>query len=64
MTGLRTPSPSRPKALEATAPFYEGTLIGQHIIVPYNSDHPAYQRLTLDNRDNCGQITGMTSSSG
>lgn len=47
------------KALGATAPFYEGTLIGRHIIVTYNSDHPAYQRLILDNRDNRGQITGI-----
>jgi Histidine kinase-, DNA gyrase B-, and HSP90-like ATPase len=47
------------KALGPTAPFYEGTLIGRHIIVTYNSDHPAYQRLILDNRDNRGQITGI-----
>jgi hypothetical protein len=47
------------KALGATAPFYEGTLIGRHIIITYNSDHPAYQRLILDNRDNRGQITGV-----
>ena len=47
------------KALGATAPFYEGALIGRHIIITYNSDHPAYQRLILDNRDNRGQITGV-----
>lgn len=47
------------KALGATAPFYEGTLIGRRIIITYNSDHPAYQRLILDNRDNRGQITGV-----
>jgi hypothetical protein len=47
------------KALGATAPFYEGALIGRHINITYNSDHPAYQRLILDNRDNRGQITGV-----
>ncbi len=47
------------KALGATAPFYEGTLIGRRILITYNSDHPAYQRLILDNRDNRGQITGV-----
>jgi len=25
----------------------------------YNADHPAYQRLILDNRDNRGQIAAM-----
>jgi hypothetical protein len=47
------------KALGATAPFYEGALIGRHIHITYNSDHPGYQRLILDNRDNRGQITGV-----
>ncbi len=47
------------KALGATAPFYEGTLIGRNIIITYNSDHPAYQRLILDNRDNRGQISAV-----
>jgi Histidine kinase-, DNA gyrase B-, and HSP90-like ATPase len=47
------------KALGPTAPFYEGTLIGRRILITYNSDHPGYQRLILDNRDNRGQITGI-----
>jgi Histidine kinase-, DNA gyrase B-, and HSP90-like ATPase len=47
------------KRLGATAPFYEGTLIGRKILVTYNADHPAYQRLILDNRDNRGQITAI-----
>jgi hypothetical protein len=47
------------KALGATYPFYEGTLIGTKILITYNSDHPAYQRLILDNRDNRGQITAI-----
>lgn len=47
------------KQLGLTAPFYEGTLIGRKILVTYNSDHPAYQRLILDNRDNRGQISAI-----
>jgi hypothetical protein len=34
-------------------------LEGRTIIVTYNADHPAYQRLILDNRDNRGQIAAM-----
>jgi hypothetical protein len=47
------------QAMGPTAPFYEGMLIGRKIIVTYNSDHPAYQRLILENRDNRGQITAI-----
>jgi len=28
-------------------------------VVTYNADHPAYQRLILDNRDNRGQIAAI-----
>ena len=47
------------KRLGPTAPFYDGTLIGRKILITYNSDHPAYQRLILDNRDNRGQISAI-----
>jgi hypothetical protein len=47
------------KQLGLTAPFYEGTLVGRKIMITYNSDHPAYQRLILDNRDNRGQISAI-----
>jgi hypothetical protein len=49
----------RAQAMGTTAPFYEGMLIGRKVIVTYNSDHPAYQRLILENRDNRGQITAI-----
>jgi hypothetical protein len=41
------------------APFYEGHLEGRRIVVTYNSDHPAYQRLILDNRENRGQVAAI-----
>jgi hypothetical protein len=47
------------KRLGTTAPFYEGTLIGRKVLVTYNADHPAYQRLILDNRENRGQIAAI-----
>jgi hypothetical protein len=41
------------------APFYEGSLDGRRVVVTYNADHPAYQRLILDNREDRGQIAAM-----
>lgn len=47
------------KQMGPYAPFYEGYLEGRRVVVVYNADHPAYQRLILDNRDNRGQIAAM-----
>lgn len=47
------------KHLGVTAPFYEGSLDGRKIVVTYNADHPGYQRLILENRDNRGTITAL-----
>jgi hypothetical protein len=41
------------------APFYEGSLEGRKVVVTYNADHPAYQRLILDNREDRGQIAAV-----
>jgi hypothetical protein len=41
------------------APFYEGMIIGKKIVVIYNADHPAYERLILENRENLGQIAAI-----
>ena len=41
------------------APFYEGYVEGRRIVVAYNGDHPAYQRLVLDNRENRGQVAAI-----
>lgn len=41
------------------APFYEGYLEGRRIVVVYNADHPAYERLILDNRENRGQVAAV-----
>lgn len=43
----------------AHAPFYEGDLEGRKVVVTYNADHPAYERLILDNRDNLGQVAAI-----
>ena len=41
------------------APFYEGDLDGRRVIVTYNADHPAYERLILENRDNLSQVSAI-----
>ncbi|MGH2937404.1 MAG: ATP-binding protein [Solirubrobacterales bacterium] len=41
------------------APFYEGDLEGRKVVVTYNADHPAYERLILENRDNLGQVAAI-----
>jgi Histidine kinase-, DNA gyrase B-, and HSP90-like ATPase len=41
------------------APFYEGDLDGRKVMVTYNADHPAYERLILENRDNLGQVAAI-----
>jgi hypothetical protein len=41
------------------APFYEGSLEGRKVVVTYNADHPAYQRLILDNREDRGHIAAI-----
>lgn len=47
------------RQLGPTAPFYEGWLKGKKITVVYNTDHPAYERLILENRDNLGTIAAI-----
>jgi hypothetical protein len=47
------------RQLGPTAPFYEGWLKGKKITVVYNSDHPAYERLILENRDNLGTVAAI-----
>lgn len=47
------------KQMGPYAPFYEASLDGKKVVVTWNSDHPAYQRLVLDNRDNRGQIEAI-----
>lgn len=47
------------RQLGPTAPFYEGWLKGRKITVVYNTDHPAYERLILENRDNLGTIAAI-----
>lgn len=42
-----------------TAPFYDGWLDGKRIVVVYNADHPAYERLIIENRDNRGTVTAI-----
>jgi hypothetical protein len=41
------------------APFYEGDLDGRRVVVTYNADHPAYERLILENRDNLSQVSAI-----
>lgn len=68
--GTRTPREEVQRALanQATfeaknlgpyAPFYEASLENRRIVVTWNADHPAYQRLILDNRDNRAVIAAM-----
>ncbi len=47
------------KQLGLTAPFFEGSLRKRKVVVTYNADHPAYERLILENRDNRSQVTAI-----
>jgi hypothetical protein len=41
------------------APFFEPTLDQSMVVVIYNADHPAYDRMILENRENRGQLAAV-----
>lgn len=45
--------------LGPTGPFFEPALEGKRIRITYNADHPAYEKLILDNRENRSQIAAI-----
>ncbi|MDQ4144700.1 MAG: ATP-binding protein [Actinomycetota bacterium] len=56
---LATEAIFQAKDLGDYAPFYEPGLDGKKVVVTYNAQHPAYERLILENRENRGQLTAI-----
>lgn len=56
---LATEARFEAKDLGEYDPFYEPSLDQKQVVVTYNAQHPAYERLILENRENRGQLSAI-----